>query len=194
MEITKELAEKLGISKENATEEDIVAAFDGIKTERDKVKADYDKDKRILSDRNSEIAKLKKEADARKTDEEKKLEHTAELEKQVAELTKQNKRNEIKTQYLAGGFNDDEAGKVADAMIEGKYDEVAKLTNEHTARVKKEVEAELAKKTPKPGGTDGDGNDDTLFTKDNFKAGKIPMEKLTELQKQNPEKYNEITK
>jgi len=187
--MNKELLEKLGITDESITDEKLVELVLG---QRNKLQADNDKQKEIISKRNGEIAEFKRLADAKKTDEEKHKEYVAKLESDLAELRKETTTKDIKTKYLALGYSDEEADKIANASIENNHSLVAKYIGEHQSKVEAEFKAELLKKTPHPDGNGG-GNPNSKYTKENFRAGKISYDDLCKLQVENKALFDEIT-
>lgn len=196
--MTKEQLAKLGITKEGITEDEIIDLIlqerKSSKDENDKLKLENEKSKNLISTRNSEIAELKEKVNGGKSEAEKHKEYVAELEKHNKDLEAKIKIGEIKSKFLSLGYDEDEAKKIADASIEGKYELVAKYTDEHQKKKEAELRAELLKQTPPPN-PDGKGTGgNELYTKENFKKGKISYEALCKLQTENPKLFDEITK
>mgnify|MGYP003297103675 CR=1 FL=1 len=119
--MTKEQLEKLGITEEGKTDDEIIdlilASRKGDQEKVEKLSAEIEKHKGLISKRNSEIAELKEKFNGTKSEEEKHKEYVASLEKETAELKNKLKGNEIKTKYLSMGYDEDEAKKVASFSI-----------------------------------------------------------------------------
>jgi len=188
--MNKELLNKLGITDESITDDKLVELVLG---ERNKLKADNDKQKEIISKRNSEIAEFKRVADEKKTDEEKHNEYVAKLESDLAEMKRKNTANEIKSKYLALGYSDEEADKIASASIDSNFSLIAKYVGEHQEKVKAELKAEMLKNTPKPNGGGSGTDPKEYYTKENFRKGKIKYDDLCKLQVENKALFDEIT-
>lgn len=195
--MTKEQLEKLGITEEGKTDDEIIdlilASRKGDQDKIERLSAENEKGKNLISKRNSEIAELKEKVNGSKTEEEKHKEYVANLEKEKKDLENKLKGNEVKTKYLSMGYDEDEAKKVAEATLDGNYDLVAKYTKAHQDKVVEATKAELLKKTPAPNPNEKGGEGDKYFTKENFKAGKIKWDDLLKLQKENRELYDKIT-
>lgn len=186
MAFTKEQCEKLGITfKEGMTDDEVFALVSEKHDEHLKTKASFDK-------ASSELATLKKEKQATLSEEEKTKARIAELEAEIAKNKKDATIRDVKDQYVGLGYDADKAQKVANALVEGNYAEVAKIQKEFMEAHDIKMKEEYMKGNPKPNQGDP-SKGDNFYTKENFRAGKIGYADLCELEAKNPALYKEIT-
>lgn len=100
----------------------------------------------------SEAAAYKKKyndklSEKEKIDEEK-AEREAEREEQFQQLLRENKINKLEKSYLALGYTEDEAAKMAVAEVDEDFDAKLKIQKAVQERKKKEYEAEWKKSIP----------------------------------------------
>lgn len=176
---------------ENLSAEDKVKALEGYEYEVPKSE-DETGLKKILSDRNSEIKKLKDEIRSKMdASEREKLEREEELEKlrqTVADYEKANKTASLKASYLALGYNEELATKRATFMADGDVLGATAVEKEFLAWHDKELKAERVRSTPAPASS-GFPNDNRV-TLDEFKKMDIPQMKA--LKAEHPEIYEEL--
>lgn len=187
MPFTKEQIESLGITyEEGMTDESVIAQLQSQRNEHAKIKASFDK-------ASSELASYKKKEKDAMSEDEKTKAHIADLEAKLAESDKKNAIRDIKDQYVGMGYDAKLAERIAVATLDNNYSEVAKCQKEFLDAHDASLKEDIMKNNPKP--RQGDPNKaDTLYTKENFKAGKIGYEALCKLQAEDPQKYEEITK
>ena len=179
--MTKELAQKLGITTDkDLTDDEVVSEVLKIV----KVKDDELANRKGLIDKHTaEISRVKKEAEAKMTDDEKAKAHLKELEDEVASYKKDKAVAERKASYLGLGYSEDLASKIAIAEIEGNP--TAEFHKQHQDELVKKTLAEKVDKTPKPKTTDTE----TLTQKD-FDA--MGYEQRVELLNKDPATYNKF--
>lgn len=107
----------------------------------------------------SEAADWKKKYNSKLTEDEQKKaaddEARAELEKKYNELVQKNAITEYKAQYLKNGYDEESAGKMAEAQAAGDTATMFALMTAHTASMTEKIKKQLLEDTPKPGGTNG---------------------------------------
>ena len=86
---------------------------------------------------------------------------TETLETQVAELKRENQLTKFQGEYLGMGYKQEDAAKIATAMVDGDTETVFALTKQHQDGIRKAVEADLMKNmgTPPAGQGDNGGID-----------------------------------
>lgn len=177
---------------ENLSAEDKVKALEGF--EYDVPKSEDESGlKKLLSDRNSEIKKLKDEIRSKMdASEREKLEKEEELEKlrqTVAEFEKANKTASLKASYLAIGYNEELATKRATFMADGDLVNATAVEKEFLAWHDKELKAEKIRSTPAPS-SGGFGSPEKTVTLDEFK--KMGISEMKALKAEHPEIYEEL--
>ena len=187
MAFTKEQLAKLGINidTEEVNDED---GFKLIQARNSEQEANLKKQKDLIDKRNSEIAEFKRKDQEKMSEEEKTKLHYDELEKENATLTRKIARTDKINELLGAGYEKDLAGQIADAELEGKS--TVSLHQKHVNALLEKQKAELLQngQTPRVDET----NQDSKFTKENFKKGLISMDEMSELEKSNPTLYKEI--
>lgn len=177
---------------ENLSAEDKVKALEGFEYEVPKSE-DETGLKKILSDRNSEIKKLKDEIRSKMdASEREKLEKEEELEKlrqTVADYEKANKTASLKASYLALGYNEELAAKRATFMADGDVLNATAVEKEFLAWHDKELKAERVRSTPAPA-SGGFPSNDKRVTLDEFRKMDVPQMKA--LKAEHPEIYEEL--
>lgn len=176
---------------ENLSAEDKVKALEGF--EYEVPKEDESGLKKILSDRNSEIKKLKDEIRSKMdASEREKLEKEEELEKlrqTVADYEKANKTASLKASYLALGYNEELATRRATFMADGDVLNATAVEKEFLAWHDRELKAEKIRSTPAPA-SNGSGSFEKAVTVDEFRKMGIPEMKA--LKAEHPEIYEEL--
>ncbi len=144
---------------------------------------DLKKHKDLLSARNGEIAEYKRKEQEKLSDDEKRALHYQELEETNKTLTRKLALNEKIKDYIAIGYSEELATKVANAELDGKP--TANYHKEFITAREESLRAELLKGNPQPH-TNGDPKPLTL---DDLK--KMSYEELLKTQETNPELVNE---
>ena len=183
--MTKEQLAKLGITVEEGkdlTEDEI---FDLISKSQNDLKADRDNNKKLLSQRNSEIAEYKKKEQDRLSEDEKRELHYKELEEANAKYQRTISRSQKVTEYMDLGYPRDLAEKVADAELDGKS--TVELRKQFIASKEESIRAELLKQNPNPSTK---GGNPAPLTKDDVLKGGYPA--MMKLKAENPDKYKEF--
>lgn len=116
----------------------------------DKTASELADKKKALNDRMGEDERAKAEAESAMKD----------LQTKYEALLKESTISKFKAEYLAQGYSDELAAKAAKAMAEGDTAKVFEYNKTFKAELEKNLKAELLKDTPKPGGSEGDGNGD----------------------------------
>ena len=177
---------------ENLSAEDKVKALEGYEYEVPKSE-DESGLKKLLSDRNSEIKKLKDEIRSKMdASEREKLEKEEELERlkqTVAEFEKANKITSLKASYLAIGYNEELAQKRATFMADGDFVNATAVEKEFLTWHDRELKAEKIRSTPSPASS-GSGSFEKAVTLDEFRKMDIPQMKA--LKAEHPEIYEEL--
>lgn len=148
--------------------------------------------KNAVSKANSEAAEWKKKHNALLSEDEKSkqeaAEYTANLEKQIKELTQEKTIATYKAALLKIGYSEDEAMATAKAYAEGDIAKALKNQAAFVAAQKKAVLAEAVKETPIP----PVGNESKTLTKAEFQ--KMSLNEQLEVYEKTPELYTELTK
>ena len=181
--MTKEALAKLGIviEKDEITEEEALAL---IEQSQNSLRGEVKKHKDLLSARNSEIADYKKKEADRMTDDEKNALHVQQLEEENKTLKRQNAINERVKDYVAIGYKEDLAKKIAEAEVDGKP--TAQLHKEFITSREESIKAELMKDNPVPR-TNGDAKP---LTKEEL--AKMNYTELMKAKETNPELVDEF--
>ena len=183
--MTKEQLAKLGIVIEEDNIDD-AKAQELINKKFSDMSADLNKNKNLLSQRNSEIAEYKRKEQEKLSEEEKRNLHYQELEEQNKKLNREIALNKKIAEYVGLGYDTELANKVAEAELDGKST-VAYHKQFINAR-EEQIKADLMKGNPNP---QVDKTPKTLTKEDVAKMG---YEDLLKLQKENPTVYAELTK
>ena len=148
--------------------------------------------KAAVSKANAEAAKLKRELQARMSEEERReAERKAkedEVNEKLAELQRANIVSDTKAQYLALGYEASLADRAAEAAADNDHGTLFLVQKQHQDALVKKIRAEILKSTPKPnGGSQAVPKD---LTREQF-ANLSYMERLN-LFNENPELYKEL--
>ena len=193
--MTKEQIEALGITYvEGMTDDEVFDKITENKKALDAKTAELEGKvktyKASIDKLSSENANYKKEKQEKLTDEEKAQAHLAEVEAELAKANRKIAESERVSSYVTLGYPKDLAEKVAVAELDGK--DASKYHQEFIKSREEAVKAEIMKQNPGVKGGAGNGGNEK-FTKENFKAGKLGMEELTELKANNPALYEAVT-
>ena len=180
--MTKELLAKIGINADkDYTDEEVVSAVLKIVKEKDDTISGH---KTLIDKYTGEISTLKKEKEARMTEEEKAQEHLRELEAENANYKRNAVIAERKASYLGLGYSDELAGKIAEAEIDGKP--TAEFHKAHQEELVKKTLAGKVNNTPAPKTTK------TEMTKEDF--DKLDYEGQKKIFDENPALYEQLSK
>lgn len=179
--MTKEQLAKLGITADkDYTDEEVVSAVLKLVKEKEETISGH---KALIDRYTGEISTLKKEKEARMTEEEKREAHLKELETENANFKRNANIAERKASYLGLGYSDELATKIATAEIDGLP--TAEYHKEHQENLIKKTLAGKVDNTPKPKTTT------TEITKEQF--DKMSYEQLVKLQQENPTLYEQLS-
>lgn len=181
--MTKEQLAKLGIVIEGNDMPDS-EAFALIEQKFGSLNGDLKKHKDLLSTRNSEIAEYKRKEQEKLSDDEKRQLHYQELEETNKTLTRKLALNEKVKDYIALGYSEELATKVANAELDGKS--TASYHKEFITAREEKLKAELLQGNPQPH-TNGDPK---TLTKEAL--SKMTYSELLKAQETNPEIVNEF--
>ena len=180
--MTKEQLAKLGIviEQDEVSEEEsqrlIAEKFNALNTENTK-------QKNLISQRNSEIAEFKRKETEKLTEDEKLKLHYEEMEKTNKEMRRKLDLNEKVKGYLAIGYGEELATKIAEAELDGKP--TFEFHKQHLASREETLKAELLKGTPDP------RTDKTPKHLTKADLDKMGYGELLKVQQENPALYNE---
>lgn len=140
----------------------------------------------------SEVARLKKELNEKRTEAERleaeRKENQEKLEAELKDLRRGKMISEYTNQFLANGYSAELAKSSAEAMSDGNmsvvFNDLAKVLKSNAAKVKEE----LLSGTPKPSG----GDTEKTVTKEQF-DGMSYTERVA-LKNDNPELFQELNK
>lgn len=189
--------------KEGMTIDDVTKALEGIefpqieqgekpKEQQNPIQTyETEKLRAAVTKANAEAAKLKRELQARMSEEERReAERKAkedEVNEKLAELQKAKIVADTKAQYFALGYTQDLAERAAEAAAENDYGTLFLIQKQHQDAFEKQIRANLLKNTPKP-------NTNRVIPKDmtiNQFNSLSYMERLN-LYNENPELYKEL--
>ena len=144
----------------------------------------------------TEIAKLKKEARERLTDDEKRAAEAKEKDDLIISLQKQVKMSSIKGGLATAGLDEKSIDAITTAYVEGNDADFIKNIGSVIKAIKdahaKEIENIKLDLTPRPGeGTNG-GVEDKTVTREEF--NKMSYAEQYEFKQKNPELYKQIMK
>lgn len=190
------LKDLLGIEFSNElTEEQLIEAISKLPKEKEVVKTDdaeINRLKKIISERNSEVADYKKKFEARLSEEEKaEVERKAQWDAMEKELTVLKHDKDVsmqKGEYISMGFDSELAQTTAEALVNGDLNTVNQNLKAHLESVKQQVIADAMANTPRPSGT-GTGSPATM-TKEQFQN--LSMVEAMELYQNDPETYKRL--
>lgn len=138
-------------------------------SEVDKLKADNQKQKDLITKYTGEISSLKKAQNAslseadRKTKEQE--ETLADLQERYNELLKKSTIGNYASKLITLGYSEDMAVESATALVEGNMDKVFENSAKFKMSLEKQFKAEVVKSTPKP---DSKGGVSAIKTKDDI--------------------------
>lgn len=117
-----------------------------------KANAEVEKLKAALSKANSECAEWKRALREKQTEQERaeaeRLEREKAVEEELRTLRRDKSVSGYVAQYIAMGYDNALAVKAAEAMADGKADDVLACQNEFLTNMKKEIEAAALNKQP----------------------------------------------
>ena len=147
--------------------------------------------KAAVTKANAEAAKLKRELQARMSEEERReAERRAkedEVNEKLAELQRAKIVSDTKAQFLALGYDASMADRAAEAAADNDHGTLFLVQKQHQDALVKKIRGEMLKQTPKPSGGQPIPKD---MTKEQF-ANLSYMERLA-LFKENPDLYKEL--
>lgn len=150
-----------------------------------------DKLKAAVTKANAEAARLKRELQARMSEEERReAERKAkedEVNEKLAELQRAKIVSDTKAQYLALGYEQSLADRAAEAAADNDHGTLFLVQKQHQDALVKQIRAEALKNTPKPSGGQVVPKD---VTKEQF-SNLSYMERLN-LFNENPDLYKEL--
>lgn len=178
--------------REGMTPEEIDKALQGLGEPLNPMQAyETEKLKAAVTKANAEAAKLKRELQARMSEEERReAERKAkedEVNEQLAELRRAKIVADTKAQFLALGYEPELADKAAVASADGDYGTLFLVQKQHQDALVKKIRGDMLKATPKPNG--GQTIPKNL-TKEQF-DGLSYRERLA-LFNENPDLYKEL--
>lgn len=141
--------------------------------------------KKMISKANTEAAEWKRKHNALLSDEEKakaeaeeerqrKDNEFAEMQKRINDLEKEKMVATYNASFVSMGYNAELATKTANALADGKMNEVFAYMKQHGEDKEKELRAEILKSTPTPSTA---GKVDNPLTADEIMAIKDPVER-----------------
>lgn len=143
--------------------------------------------KKLFDKQASEIANLKKQLKAKQTDDEAALEAQKEKDRELEELRMYKQKTSIKSGLTAKGISDKEAETIADAILSGEADIIAKAIGENfetsQSALQKEIDTLRLSGIEKPGGS----SDLKETTVEDF--AKMDIDQRIELKNSNPELF-----
>ena len=147
--------------------------------------SEIDNYKKMLNKASSEAAEWKRKHNALLSDEEKakaeaeeerqrKDNEFAEMQKRINDLEKEKMIATYNASFVSMGYNAELATKTANALADGKMNEVFAYMKQHGEDKEKELRAEILKSTPTPSTA---GKVDNPLTADEIMAIKDPVER-----------------
>lgn len=189
--------------KEGMTLEEVTKELEGIEAPKPEPGAnpnepqnpmqtyETDKLKAAVTKANAEAARLKRELQARMSEEERReAERKAkedEVNEKLAELQRAKIVSDTKAQYLALGYEQSLADRAAEAAADNDHGTLFLVQKQHQDALVKQIRAEALKNTPKPSGGQVVPKD---VTKEQF-SNLSYMERLN-LFNENPDLYKEL--
>lgn len=105
-------------------------------------------------------------------------EKAADFEKKYTELQKKLAVSDFTKKYLAMGYDEKEAGEMANAQADGDSEKMFELMTNHATNLEKKIKEDLLKNSPKPDGAGhDDGKDKTADVLLAEKLGKAALER-----------------
>ena len=176
------------------TAEEKLAALENFEYEDHSAElADLDKYKDATNKATHEAAELRKQLkalqDQQKTGNSKADDTIAQLQAQVAELTRQNTISSYTAQFTALGYDTELATATAIATADGDVATVFENQRKFLEAHDKSIKADIFKATPKPG-QGGTGKQAPAMTLDKFR--KLPMAERMAYANEFPEEYQKL--
>ena len=147
---------------ETMSAEDKVKAFESYEfdtSELDRLKADNQKQKDLITRYTGEISSLKKAQNQGLTEAEKKAKEQEEamldLQGKYDALLKSSTISQYQAKYIALGYDEAMALETATALVDGDMDKVFTNSEKFKASIEKQFKAEAARSMPKPDGRGG---------------------------------------
>lgn len=149
--------------------------------------------KRALDKASSEAADYKKQLMATKSETEKasieKAEREAAVKERLEFLERKDKIREYADSFMDSGYSKDLAMKAAEALYDGKTDDVIAAQNQYKSEFEKKIKAEIMKTMPVP----STSNDDSIqMTQEQF--DKLQYAERRELFEKHPSVYEKFVK
>ena len=166
---------------EAMTPEQKIAALEGFDfdmSEIDSLRETAKNQKSLIDKYTGEIGQLKKQQNAKLTEEERKSKEyedaLKDMQTKYEELRKSNTIAEYMSKYLSLGFEKDLARETAEAMADGDMNKVFENLEKHKTEEEKKAKAEAARSMPKPSGK---GQPTVYKTRDEIMKIKDPIER-----------------
>lgn len=164
-----ELSALLGEAyKDGMTLEEVTEALKGVEMPKDQ-SAEIERLKNAITKSNGEAADWRRKYQDTLDEDTKKAQQEEEsrkaLEQEVERLRKEMTVSGYKASYISMGYSDEDAGKIAGLMADGKMEDVLAMQKKHQEAMAEQIKKELLKKTGRPGGgndDDGDDRDDNV--------------------------------
>ena len=144
--------------KDGMTLEEVTAALKGI--ELPDQSSEIERLKNSLTKSNSEAAEWKRKFQgtqdeaAKKADEA--VENAKKMQEELESLRRTNKISDLKATYIEMGYSKENAKAIAEALADGKTEDVLKIQKKHQEAYAEQLKKDLLKGTARPGGSDGD--------------------------------------
>lgn len=153
--------------------------------------ADNKRMKRALDKATSEAAEYKKQVMATKTEAEKvsmeKAERDAAMKDRLEFLERKDKIREFADSFMDSGYSKDLAIRAAEALYDGKTDEVIATQNQYKSEFEKQLKAKFMKSMPAP----ATGNDESVqLTQEQF--DNMSIAEQTDLYNKHPAVYQKF--
>lgn len=172
------------------TAEEKVKALEALEVPEDNA-AELERYKNATTKANSEAAEYKRKLKALEekaaegaSDSDKKM---ADLEEQIKTLQREKSVTERKASFLKIGFNEDAAGKAAEAFTNGDSEAFFETMGAFMTDHDKTFKAELLKSTPRP---EGEGGKAPTMTLDAFR--KLSPAERSKFAQENPDEYKKL--
>ena len=166
-------------TKNEPSVQELMTEIAKLKRQADKASSEAAEFKRKYRESLSEVERASME----------KAEKEAAREEEFNKLLRENSINRLEKQYMALGFKEEEASRMAVAEADGDQDVKIKIMKEVDERKKKDFEKEFFASRPDVNVGGGSG---ATVTKEQFDAMN-PVE-LTKLKRENPAEYDRLMK
>lgn len=149
--------------------------------------------KRAFDKASSEAAEYKKQVMATKTEAEKvsieKAERDAAMKERLDFLERKDKIREYADSFMESGYSRDLATKAAEALFDGRTEDVIAAQNQYKTEYEKMIKAQIMKSMPAP----ATGNDDSIqMTQEQFDA--LTYREQLDLFENHPTVYEKFVK